>query len=507
MAKFNVSKTGSRKTYNYEGGSAYKLSSEMELYTTVCACLLKDKFYETERGQLERIKKLITEVSPEFVAKLGVYAREQMYLRSIPMVLAVELARVHKGDNLVSRMVYRIIQRADELTEILAYYQKSNKRTGIKKLNKLSKQIQKGIKAVFESDRFDQYRLQKYNRAGEVTLKDALFLTHPNPQNEDQAKTFKELINDTLPTPITWETQLSTAKDREETKKEVWERLIDDNKIPYMACIRNCRNILDAGVSLKHINKVANYICNEKAVRYGKQMPFRYLSAYIQLMNNSSPYVSPILEALNKAIWLSVDNLGEFTENDTVLIASDDSGSMTGNVTPSIKYYELGVLMAILLRKKCKYVTLGLFSDSFRIKQIPKNENVLDAVKKLTQNLQMSSTNGYKVIEYLNKSQYDYNKVYVFTDMQLWDSEAGGMGYFYRRTHDSKFAKLWREYKTNHPKTELCIIDLAGYGHSPVDISNKDVYLIAGFSPQVFQMIESLKEGNSALKRIKSIEL
>ncbi len=99
-----------------------------------------------------------------------------MYLRSIPLVLTTELVKQVSGTDLVSRTVDGVVQRADEITELLAYYQLANKRTETKKLNKLSKQIQKGLMKSF--NKFDEYQFAKYNRKAEVTLRDALFLVH-----------------------------------------------------------------------------------------------------------------------------------------------------------------------------------------------------------------------------------------------------------------------------------------------------------------------------------------
>ena len=44
---------------NYEGEKAYKMSSEMELYTAVVTCALSDKFYESKDNRMERIASLI----------------------------------------------------------------------------------------------------------------------------------------------------------------------------------------------------------------------------------------------------------------------------------------------------------------------------------------------------------------------------------------------------------------------------------------------------------------
>jgi len=92
-----------------------------------------------------------------------------MNLRSVPMILAVELARLYSGNEIVKRAVAGVVKRADEITEILAYYQIANKREGSKKLNRLSKQIQKGLIESF--NRFDEYQFAKYNTDSAVSLR------------------------------------------------------------------------------------------------------------------------------------------------------------------------------------------------------------------------------------------------------------------------------------------------------------------------------------------------
>ena len=205
--KFNFKRKSKQEIRNHEGAKAFRMTPKLELYTAVVTASLSRNFYETEVERMNRIRKLVKEVDPVFVAKLAVYAREKMHLRSIPLVLVVELAKVHKGDALVSKTIKRVLQRADEITELLAYYQTANKRKGEKQLNKLSKQVQKGVAEAF--NRFDEYQFAKYNRANAVTLKDALFLTHPKAKDEAQQTLFNKIVNDELAVPYTWEVQLS----------------------------------------------------------------------------------------------------------------------------------------------------------------------------------------------------------------------------------------------------------------------------------------------------------
>src|SRR3569623_443511 len=118
--RFNFLRETQNETLNHEGAKAFTLTPQLELYTAVATAALRDKFYENTEAGLNRIKALIEKNDAVFVAKLAVYAREQMYLRSIPLVLAVELAKQHNGDGLVAALTERDVQRADEITELLS---------------------------------------------------------------------------------------------------------------------------------------------------------------------------------------------------------------------------------------------------------------------------------------------------------------------------------------------------------------------------------------------------
>jgi 60 kDa SS-A/Ro ribonucleoprotein len=135
--KFNLKQI--KQKVKYEAEKAFVLTPQLELYTAVATAALNDQFYEKATDKLVRLRELIAKNDAAFVARLAVYAREQMHLRSIPMVLAVELAKQHSGDTMISKLTNRIVQRADEIAELLAYYALSNERKNVKQLNKLSK--------------------------------------------------------------------------------------------------------------------------------------------------------------------------------------------------------------------------------------------------------------------------------------------------------------------------------------------------------------------------------
>ena len=505
--KFNIAKKTKKKIKNHQGATAYKMTPRMELYTSVVTASLSNNFYESGADRLKRIQKLIEIVDPEFTAKLAVYTREEMYLRSVPLVLATELSKVHKGDSLVKKTVQRVIGRADEITELLAYYQLANYRMGNKKLNKLSKQVQKGVAAAF--NKFDEYQFAKYNRSTTVTLKDALFLTHPKAKDEAQQTLFNKIAQDTLETPYTWEVQLSTLgqqkfatdKKRARAVKAKWEELIESGRLGYMALMRNLRNILQAEVGTKYIKIVGERLSSPQAVRRSKQLPFRFLSAYRELEELKFSQTGYLMDCLEEAIKVSVENLKGFGLDTTVVLASDVSGSMQRPISAKSKVqcYDIGLLLSMLMRSKCKNVISGIFGDNWESINLP-SSGILANTRTLNrmEGRVGYSTNGFKVIQDLRQRKVKADKVMFFCDLQLWDSTNNG----------NSLEKEWDLYqKQVAPNAKLYLFDLVGYGQAPLKLARKDVFLIAGWSNKIFDVMNAIEKGSSALKEITNIEL
>jgi hypothetical protein len=508
--KFNFSIRRTAPVVNHEGAKAYRLTPQAELYAAVATTLLSNTAYEKADARLARIQKLITGVDAEFVAKLAIYARTQLNLRTAPVVLATELARKSNGTSLVSKTIARIVQRPDEIMEVLGYYQMANERTGTKKLNRLSKQVQKGLALSF--NRFDEYQFAKYNRDAVVMLRDALFLVHPKPKDEAQQALFNKIAAQELATPYTWETELSALGQQHFESNEAkaaafrttWEALIDSGKLGYMALLRNLRNILEAGVSAAHVEKLCAYLTREDAVAKSRQLPFRFLAAYRELKSVQTGYTSYVLDALETALRRSVVNLQGFDLNTRVVIACDVSGSMQKPVSAKskVQLFDIGLLLGMLLQSKCKNVKTGMFGDSWKTIALPA-KNILSNVDAFyrREGEVGYSTNGYKVVEDLVAKKYVADKVMLFTDTQLWDSKTGN------QSAENTLAYQWARYKKIAPAAKLYLFDLAGYGNTPVKTEAGDVTLIAGWSDKIFEVLEAVESGEDALKQIQEIVL
>lgn len=502
MARFNQKAEVKDKIFNREGFPAFSLPMKLDLYSKVCTASLQKKFYDTKEKTFEEIRGLVKVAPVEFTARLAVYARENLHLRSIPLVLAVELARI-SDDPIVARVTERVIQRADELAEILSYYAQANGRSGLKKLNKIDKQLQKGVARAF--DKFDEYQFAKYNRDAEIKLRDVMFLVHPKPV-PSKVDLYKKIADKTLDTPYTWEVELSASKG---TKKETWEKLIDSKKVGYMALLRNLRNILEAGVSLEHRKVVARYLGDQKAVLTSKQMPFRFLSAYKELEEVKAEGVGPILDVLEAAVTVAARNIEGFDDTSKVLIACDTSASMDHSLSDKskINFYEIGMVLGMLLRSRCPETTVGIFGEDWKVVNLP-SAPILGNTKALVRLVGSvgHSTNGYKVLQWAIRDNREFDRLMFFTDCQWWDSGTLSWDSSIDKTRFTP-SKLWVSYKQKFPKAKFYYFDVAGYGNTPIRVGRDDVYFISGWNEEVFKILSAIERGSSAVEEIERMEI
>lgn len=506
--RFNFFSRNSAPTVNHEGAPAFTLTPPLELYAAVATAALSDQFYEKADMRLERLRDLVAKNEPRFVAQLAVYARERLHLRSVPLVLCVELARLHRGDSLVSRLVARVVQRPDEITEMLAFYAQANARSGNKVLNRLSKQLQKGLALSF--NRFDGYQLAKYDRDGAVRLRDALFLVHPNAKDAAQQALFDQLVRGELPTPYTWETKLSAVgqgsfasdADRQAAVRQTWETLIGSGKLGYMALLRNLRNILEAKVSAATMENVCDTLADRFAVARSKQLPFRFLAAYREVKTLSGGYVAGVLAALETAIANSAVNLRGFGHDTRVVVACDVSSSMQQPISPRSKVllYDVSLVLGMLLQSRCQNVVTGMFGDTWKRISMPRGPVLRNVEEFYKREGEVGySTNGHLVIKDLRMRAEVVDKVMIFTDVQLWNSTGDG----------GALAQEWAQYRrVVAPNAKLYLFDLAGHGTVPLEVRPETgVALIAGWSDKVFDVLSALDSGGSALSEIEKIDL
>jgi 60 kDa SS-A/Ro ribonucleoprotein len=333
------------RAFTHEGARGRRFTPEMELKRALMNCLLwEDQFYEDGVAIADRIKALVPKVEPARVAALALEAREQMKLRHAPLLVVREMARQEKHRALVADTLERVIQRPDELTELLAiYWADALGPMQQRKRQPVSAQIKKGLARALT--KFDAYQLAKYDRDGAVRIRDVLFLVHAKPKDADQEKIWKQLVDGELAAPDTWEVSLSSGKD----KRATFERLIAENKLGGLALLRNLRLMQKADVPRSTIAAAI------AAMRTDRILPYRFITAA-----RYAPDFEPELEA---AMLKSISGYARLPGRTRLVIDVSSSMFVPLSAQSEMTRAEAACGLAILAREVCDEVEIFTFSN------------------------------------------------------------------------------------------------------------------------------------------------
>ena len=467
MSKFNS--PVSTKTVNKEGHVAYSMQDKPKLVTQVLTSFFNEsKFYGDNSKEMKQLIPSVIKQDPEFVSKLAVFARREFNMRSVAHVLTGFLANVPEGKPYIRQTVEGVTLRGDDATEILSFY-----------LSEFGKPIPNGLrralKAVFTG--FDAYTLAKYKGEGHaVKMRDILRICRPHPETAQQSVMWKQLLDGTLPTPLTWESELSANGNN----KETWEKLIDSGKVGYMALLRNLRNIVNAKPD--NMQVVLDKIADPEAVRHSKQLPFRFLSAYKNMPAGSG---SKPIDALEDAADASIANLPHLPGK--TVIAVDISGSMSSKVSAKSEVLccEIGMMLGLIANRICDDAVFYEFNHQLYEVPISKRNALLYACT--NESKASGGTDMDLPFRGMIENHIVADRIIIISD---------NMCNYGLRTTQS-IANKYRE--AVNPNLWIHAIDLQGYGTQ--QFSGKRTNIIAGWSEKVFDFILLAEQGEGSLEK------
>ena len=479
MARLNLSTRGLNKTYNISGHAAYVMDDKTKLATMALTTLFgEDKFYGDNSAQLLALAAyLCRQGEGAYVAKLAVWARTQGNLRTVSHVLAAVVAHECSGEPFVRPMVRTIAaRRGDDGTEMLAAHAALY---GSKV--RWPHALQRGVRDALEQmDAFQIAKYQSSNRA--FKMRDTLRICHPVARDAEAAEAMDACVARTLAVPKGWESELS---ERGNTA-EVWNALVSEGRLGYMAALRNLRNVLASGAD---VAPVLGMLGNPSAVRRSRQLPFRFYSAWREL-KEAGLLTTRVTRTLDQALAASCDNVDPLAGRTAVLV--DTSGSMGMCLSGHSKVTcrdTAAVLAALLVHMSDDAWVCGFDTTASALPFT--GMSVLADVESVPAS--GGGTNMAAGFDCLMESGFDADRVVVLSDNEVnghsWMTK--DFGY---KTIQSKLDK----YRAKVGHDVWChAIDLMGYGTQ--QFMGAKVNIMGGWSEQVLRFVALAERGLGGL--------
>ena len=508
------------------GNVQFKKSSITQLFELVVSTLYgKDSFYESANDKVVRAREAMDKVlaehgeqGAEYIGRVIIFARTKMNMRTMPIVMAVELAAALYRQNIkwpgLRGVVAGVINRADELNDMFAYAEKvfdANKQEGGK--GRIPRQVLNGIGDAF--NKFDLYQFGKYNDTSkDKTFKKVINVVHPTPLDKDQSDIFARIVNNDVPSPYTWEvvkTQNGMLPEAErKSEAEVWTELVTrkgSGSMGYMAMLRNLRNIGNAGVTNELINFVAERISNPVEVQRSKQLPWGFINAHAEALKAGLPTRLELavadaaglalgnMPSIGKKVWIILDcsgSMGRFSSYAYDPKRNDDNSPI-----------KIGAIFAAALFKAAQNsdcVALSMFSDKAELVRLEPKDSIMTMYQKIMAKVYGGGTNLQAALEQKSQLGFEPDTVVVLSDMEVNGLTGNSYHWDQPKKAPVNVAKLFDK------DAVLVAVNLNSSQTTPLDPRDGWIQL-SGWSEAIFRYVDFTRRGDSVAMKLFNGEL
>jgi len=274
----------------------------------------------------------------------------------------------------------------------------------------------------------------------------------------------------------------------------------------HMALLRNIRNLLENKVSVKGwLDKLV------AGAEKGRQLPFRYLSAY--LFNKNAP--GYVLDAIEECLMRSIGNLPRF--NGRTLSLADNSGSTRQtpiSMLSTMNVAKIGNLMGVLTGMVSDEGVLGIFGDRYNTMSIRKRSSVFDQLKeadRIGHGIGGGTENGiWLALDQAIRKEEHWDNIFVYSDMQAGHGGLYGINSaLYRnycwdanRSRYIDVPKLISTYRNHvNPNVNVFLVQIAGYEDTLLPEYFDRTYILGGWSPSILQFAKRMIDVSDTLKQ------
>jgi len=275
------------------------------------------------------------------------------------------------------------------------------------------------------------------------------------------ADTFADARDAILEAKLPWEPVVS----RFGSTKEVWEFLIENGLVGYMAMLRNLRNFEQANISDDHWKMVRHVLVD--GAGNARQLPFRYVSAYFSVSGKKARTI--VAEALEAVVRTGHGFDGSTAVLVDVSVSMDTSVSRDSVITIRAAAATLAGIIA-----KSGDADIICFSDRADEFQYDGLMPVMSIVEKIL-NWDSGGTYAEKAIEILGKH---YDRVIMLSDMQ---------------TYGNSVQDALNQYEKKYGKTRYYSVNMAVYEVTPVTDRYEGITLMGGWSEKILDYVKEIE--------------
>jgi 60 kDa SS-A/Ro ribonucleoprotein len=479
---------------NQAGGRAYAFSAEHALAQYAATGTFHGTFYASEKDQLDKVLELASKVSPEFVAKTAVFARERGYMKDMPAFLAAYLAA--KDVRLLAAIFPRVVDGGKMLRNFVQIV-----RSGVVGRKSFGTAPKRLAQRWFKSRSPEMIFRQSVG--GQPSMKDVIKMVRPSPKNDKGESDLcrealygyligKDVAIEKLPPLVR---AFEAFKKGEGPLPDVpFEMLtaleldtaywIEIAKTMSWTQTRMNLNTLKRHGVLEHaemVALVAERLRSPEAVRRARAFPYQLLAAYRAA---AMQMPGEITMALQEALEVSIENVPSVSGK--VFLCPDVSGSMQSPVTgrrpgatTSVRCIDIAALVAAAFLRRNTSAEVIPFSDD--VVKMPTRLNPLDSI-----------TACSAPLRHLNERRAKGDLVVYVSDNMSWaDFGSVKTGY---GTRGTVMAEEWARFRARNDSAKLVLIDVQPYATTQV-AERSDVLNVGGFSDAVFNVVSFFAKG------------
>jgi 60 kDa SS-A/Ro ribonucleoprotein len=481
-------------TINNAGGVAYSLSDKAALAQLVVCGTYNSTYYVSDKDQLTKTLELANKVSPTFIAKLAVYAREHALMKDSPAVLTAILAS--KNTKLFAKVFPKTINDPKMFRNFIKII-----RSGVTGRKSFGSRPKKLLQAFLENMTDEQLLFAKIG--DDPSLRDCLRMVRPHPatsarsalyayildkeyKEEDlfdlakQFENFKKNLSGEIPkVPFQMLTALPLTEDH-------W-KVIARN-MTWNQTRMNLNTLARHGVFKDE--ELTKFICNKlssrELVERAKVFPYQLFAAYL----NTEELPNSVRIALQKATDYSINNVPSF--NGKVYVMVDTSGSMQGHVTgyrgsatTKMRCVDVAALFAAAILRKNPEAEVIPFDTRVHHANINPLDSIMTNAKKFSE-YGGGGTDCSCALHCINNRKAKGDLVIYISDNESWmDSNRPN---FYSYNRGTAMACEWETFKKRNPSAKLVCLDICPNTTTQVK-SRNDVLNLGGFNDTVFEII------------------